>query len=87
MAKKITITEKQVAKYNHIVSVLKRINKYQSPERLRKSSEREYGLEYEEALEMAYENVLSEARDALKGARYIIVESEKVEVKEEGVIK
>jgi hypothetical protein len=48
---------------------LTRITKYQTPKQLRRSAEREYGLSYEEALEMAYENVLEEARGALKGYR------------------
>lgn len=48
---------------------LKRITCYQSPERLRKESEHDWGLPYEEALEYAYENVLNEARVAIKGKR------------------
>lgn len=39
---------------------------YDSPERLQRTSEKRYGLDYAEALEMAYENVISEAREALK---------------------
>jgi hypothetical protein len=48
---------------------LRRIKAYMSPEQLRRRSEREYGLEYTEALEMAYENVLAEAFLALHGYR------------------
>ena len=48
---------------------LKRITKYQSPEHLRKHSERDWGLNFEEALEMAYENVVGDARRAIKGKR------------------
>ncbi len=43
---------------------LKRIQSYQTPEQLRRSAEKDYGLSYEEALEMAYENVLAEAKAA-----------------------
>lgn len=48
---------------------LKRIASYQSPEQLRRVSEKQYGLEYVEALEMAYENVIDEAKFAVKGRR------------------
>ena len=48
---------------------LKQITKYESVERLRKHSERNWGLAYEEALEMAYENVINEARSAIRGKR------------------
>lgn len=50
-------------------SALKRIASYQSPERLRRNAERNYGLPAEEAIEMAYENVLAEAKAAIKGKR------------------
>lgn len=48
---------------------LKRIAAYMSPERLRRQHEKDYGLNYDEALEMAYENVLGEAKSALHGYR------------------
>lgn len=48
---------------------LKRIASYQDPEKLRRSSEREYGLGSGEAIEMAYENVLEEARSIVKQIR------------------
>jgi hypothetical protein len=48
---------------------LKRISRYESRERLRRSSEKSYGLDYVEALEMAYENVLLEAKNAIRGMR------------------
>ena len=44
---------------------LKRISLYSSVEDLREHSEEEYGLDYEEALEMAYENIIWEAKSAL----------------------
>ena len=44
---------------------LKRITNYQSITHLRLHSERDWGLPYQEALEMAYENVLEEARQAV----------------------
>jgi hypothetical protein len=48
---------------------LKRITKYQTPEQLRKHSMRDYALSYYEALEMAYENVIQEAKNAVLGKR------------------
>ncbi|NID06607.1 hypothetical protein HBF26_17055 [Luteibacter jiangsuensis] len=48
---------------------LKRIASYQSPERLRRGAEKQYGLTPEEAIEMAYENVIEEAKRAVKGKR------------------
>ena len=44
---------------------LKRITKYQSLESLRRHAEKDYGLEAGEAIEMAYENVIQEAKNAL----------------------
>lgn len=48
---------------------LKRITKYDSPEWLRRRSEKAYGLEFAEALEYCYENVKSEAERAVRGKR------------------
>ena len=53
----------------HLAQALHRIRSYMTPEQLRKRCDREYGLQYEEALEMAYENVIGEAASALKGMR------------------
>lgn len=74
MEKKIQITEKQSEQFNIMLTVLKRIAKgYQTPEQLRRRSKKQYGLEYEEALEMAYESIQDEATTASKGLKYIIV--------------
>lgn len=48
---------------------LKRITQYQSVESLRRYARRDYGIDGEEAVEYAYENVLSEAKSAIKGVR------------------
>jgi hypothetical protein len=50
-------------------AALRRITAYMSLEQLRRKAERSYGLSYDEALEMAYENVQGEARAALHGYR------------------
>ena len=55
----------ELAYYN----ALKRIASYQAPEKLRRSADRQYGLGGDEAIEMAYENVLSEAKFAIRGKR------------------
>jgi hypothetical protein len=51
-----------------LYDALKRITQYQQPERLRRDAEKLYGLG-EEAIEMAYENVIAEASAAIKGMR------------------
>ena len=49
---------------------LKRIaREYQTPDQLRRNSERDFGCDYEDALEMAYENLQQEAESAIKGVR------------------
>lgn len=53
-----------------LYAALRRIAQYQSPERLKKHSWNDWGLQDgNEALEMAYENVLGEAKSAIKGVR------------------
>jgi len=55
--------------YAVMYTFLRRIAAYHTPERLRNRSQKDWGLDYEEALEMAYENVLQEAKSALKAVR------------------
>jgi hypothetical protein len=51
-------------------AALQRIKAYQTPERLRKRSGKDWGLDDgNEAVEMAYENVLQEAKNGLLGVR------------------
>ena len=52
-----------------LFDALKRIAAYQSPDRLRRSSEKDWGLPYAEALEMAYDNIQSDAKRAVHGVR------------------
>lgn len=52
-----------------LFAALKRIASYQSPASLQRFSAREYGVDAAEALEMAYENVIAEAKAAIKGVR------------------
>lgn len=61
-------TDKQTREQK-LYDALKRITMYDNPDRLRKRAERDYGLEPDEVIEMAYENVLAEAKTAIKGMR------------------
>lgn len=52
--------------YNALLRIARH---YQTPEQMRKSSFRQYGLDYEEALGYAYENIQNEAKNAIHGMR------------------
>jgi hypothetical protein len=52
-----------------LLSALKRISSYDHPDKLRKRSHRDCGLDANEAIEMAYENVIAEAKNAIHGVR------------------
>lgn len=69
--KKTEITERQKQQFNQMLESLKRIKTYQSPSQLRKDSEKDWGLDYEEALEMSYENIQAEASYSCKGIKPI----------------
>lgn len=64
------VTKKEREQFNRMRSALLRIAKqYQTPDQLRRRSEKEYGLQFAEALEYAYENLQEEAKVAVKGVR------------------
>ncbi|QHV99248.1 hypothetical protein [Spirosoma endbachense] len=66
------MTKKQAEQFNKMRAALLRISKmYQTPAQLRKSSKSQFGLDYEEALEMTYENLQSEAAAAVKGVKEV----------------
>lgn len=66
------MTPKQKEQFNLMRETLKKIaSGYQTPDQLRRDSEKEYGLEFEEAIEYAYENIQCEAKSAVKGVRAI----------------
>lgn len=50
-------------------SALKRIAAYQTPEQLQRNAVKQYGLNADDAISMAYENVLEEAKSAVRGKR------------------
>lgn len=66
---KIQITEKQKQQFNLMLNALKKIKAYQSPQKLRKDSGKDWGLDFEEAIEMAYENIQSEAAFVSKNVK------------------
>lgn len=56
--------------YAQMYLALERIKLYQSPERLKKRASKDWGLDDgNEAVEMAYENVLQEAKNGLRNVR------------------
>lgn len=48
---------------------LKRITAYDAPRKMRRHSERDWGLPFDEAIEYAYENIQQEARNAIRNVR------------------
>lgn len=65
------MTPKQKQQFNKMLLALRTINQYSTIRQLQKDSGTDYGLEYEEALEMAYENIKTEAQFAIKGIKPI----------------
>ena len=64
------MTPKQKEQFNRMRATLKRIaTGYQTPDQLRRSAEREYGIGAGEAIEYAYENIQQEAKLAVAGVR------------------
>lgn len=64
------MTEKQKSQFNTMRAALLSLSKdYQTPRQLRKSASQSYGLEYEEALEMSYENMQATAKTAVAGIK------------------
>lgn len=65
------MTDKQIDQFNYMVETLKIITKYDKPDKIRKNAQKDYGLDYEEALEMAYENIQGEAAFSIRNIRPI----------------
>lgn len=66
------MTERQAWQFNRMRRALIKIGRgYQTTEQLRRSCRREFGLAFEEALEMAYENIQQEAQNAVRGVRTV----------------
>jgi len=66
------MTDSQITKWNKMVKALKTISEgFMEPEELRDNAEKEYGLTYEDALEMSYENIQVIAAQGVKGIKEI----------------
>jgi len=58
-----------------MLRILNRISKeYQTPYKLRRNSQKEWGLNFEDAIEMSYENIQNDARMACKGVKEIKID-------------
>lgn len=58
-----------IEREQRLYDALKRITQYMPPNKLRAKAGKLYGLAADEAVEMAYENVLAEAAKAIRGMR------------------
>ena len=72
---KIEITKKQAENYNRMLYALRVIGKdYQTSDQLRRDSEKDYGLDFEDAIEMAYDNIQMTAKNGSKGISPLKIE-------------
>ena len=71
------MTRKEARQFNQMHTALKRIIAYQAPDRLARTALKNYGLNPDEAVQYAYENIQSEARAGLKGVRAVLAQEEK----------
>jgi hypothetical protein len=62
-------SSKQERDFAQMYTFLKRIVTYDTPAQMRRNSEKNWGLQFDECIEMAYENIQQEARNGLKGIR------------------
>ncbi len=66
----MAMTKKERADYERMRLALKRISTcYMTLRQLERDAEKRIGLYYVEVLEMAYENIRDDARDAVRGVR------------------
>lgn len=59
----------KLKKMQRYYDALKRISKYATVKQLERNSEKAYGIGFGECIEYAYENVIEEAKRAIKGHR------------------
>ena len=70
MGKTIDFNEKKKDQFNRMLIALTTIaNQYYSTDGLLQNAEPRYGLSYQEALEMSYENMRADALQAIKGVK------------------
>jgi hypothetical protein len=68
----IKITEQKAQQFNTMLYTLRKIAKvYMSPDKIRKNCEKDYGLEFEECIEMVYDNIQGDAEAAARNVRPI----------------
>lgn len=66
------ITTRQQEQFNQMLATLKVIGKqYDTPAKLRRSA-KAMGLGYDEALEMAYENIKDAAKSVIRGVKPLV---------------
>ena len=64
------MSEKELLQFKMMHQTLTRIAKdYMTPDQLRRKSQKSFGLDYEEALEYAYENMQQSAKNTLRQVR------------------
>lgn len=81
---KILITDKQVEQFNRMREALRRIGAvkgerttFMTPDQIRNECAKgDIGLDFDEELEMAYENMQADAKQAVTGIRSIILTTE-----------
>lgn len=70
MGKTVDFNEKKKDQFNRMLIALTTIaNQYYSTDGLLQNAESRYGLTYQEALEMSYENMRADALQAIKGVK------------------
>lgn len=66
------MTEQEKINYNKMFNILLKISsQYQTPGEIKDNSEETFGLDFEEALEMSYDNIQLEAIMAIHGLNVI----------------
>lgn len=72
------MTTLQIHQFNTMRAALIKISKgYQTASQIRRDSEKDYGLDFEEAIEMAYENIQMDAARYVKGVKEIKLKDKK----------
>lgn len=74
------MTKKQIQRYNDLLAALRHIARnYMTLDQIKKDCSKR-GLDYQEYLEMVYENVKEEAREVIRNRAYITLSDRKTEL-------
>lgn len=68
------MTKKEARQFNQMHQALTRICAYETPSAIARTAMKNYGLNPDEAVAYAYENVRSEARAGIKGVRAVLAQ-------------